>query len=184
MKVIPTQHPDVKLIEPDVFADQRGFFIETYHSEKYRAQGLSDTFVQDNHSRSTRGVLRGLHYQLEHPQGKLVHVVTGEVFDVCVDIRTGSPYFGTWAGVLLSGENQRQVYIPPGFAHGFCVLSAQADFLYKCTDHYAPGDEYGIIWNDPQIAIEWPQLDYIISEKDTRLPRLQDSDKLPVYSKD
>ena len=184
MKVTPTQHPEVLLVEPDIFQDDRGFFIETYHTEKYRAQGLPGVFVQDNHSRSTKGVLRGLHYQLEHPQGKLVRVVSGEVFDVSVDIRTGSPYFGKWVGVFLSGENHRQVYIPPGFAHGFCTLSEQADFLYKCTDHYVPGDEYGIIWNDPDIAIEWPQLELIFSEKDIRFPQLRESEKLPVYSKD
>ncbi len=181
MQVIPSEHPDVLLIEPDVFPDERGFFMETFHAEKYGRQGLPEVFLQDNHSRSVRGVLRGLHYQLEHPQGKLVRVVSGEVFDVAVDIRKGSPHFGNWVGVVLSEENQRQVYVPPGFAHGFCVLSEQADFMYKCTDLYAPGDEYGIAWDDPDIGIDWPQLDYSLSDKDQRYPLLRDADKLPVY---
>ena len=181
MQVIPSEHPDVLLIEPDVFPDERGFFMETFHAEKYSRQGLPSVFLQDNHSRSVRGVLRGLHYQLEHPQGKLVRVVSGEVFDVAVDIRKGSPYFGNWVGVVLSEENQRQVYVPPGFAHGFCVLSEQADFMYKCTDLYTPGDEYGIAWDDPDIGIDWPQLDYSLSDKDQRYPLLRDADKLPLY---
>ncbi len=182
MKVIPTEHPEVLIIEPDIFPDARGFFMETFHALKYRAQGLPETFVQDNHSRSSRGVLRGLHYQLEHPQGKLVRVVTGEVFDVAVDIRRGSPYFGQWVGAMLSEKNQQQLYIPPGFAHGFCTLSEQADFLYKCTDFYAPGDEYGIAWDDPAIGIEWPVMDYALSDKDLRNPRLGESGaRLPQY---
>lgn len=185
MKVTATENPEVVLIEPDVFRDPRGFFMETFHAGKFRSQGLPETFVQDNHSRSTRGVLRGLHYQLKHPQGKLVRVVAGEVLDVAVDIRKGSPYFGTWVGVLLSEDNQRQMYIPPGFAHGYCVLSEQADVLYKCTDFYAPGDEYGIAWDDPDIGIEWPKLDYVLSDRDRRHPRLKDSaDHLPRYPAD
>ena len=144
MKVTPTSHPEVLLIEPDVFEDERGFFMETYHVEKFAAAGLPTRFLQDNHSRSVRGVLRGLHYQLEHPQGKLVRMVSGEVLDVAVDIRKGSPRFGQWVAVTLSAENRRQLYVPPGFAHGFCTLSEQADFLYKCTDIYTPGDEHGI----------------------------------------
>jgi len=182
MNMIPTDHPEVLIIEPDVFPDARGFFMESFHAAKYRAQGLPESFVQDNHSRSSRGVLRGLHYQLEHPQGKLVRVVTGEVFEVAVDIRSGSPFFGQWVGAVLSEENQRQIYIPPGFAHGFCTLSEQADFLYKCTDYYAPGDEYGIAWDDPAIGIEWPAMEYALSDKDRRNPRLNEAeDHLPQY---
>jgi dTDP-4-dehydrorhamnose 3,5-epimerase len=137
--------------------------------------------VQDNHSRSGRAVLRGLHYQLDHPQGKLVRVVSGRIFDVAVDIRRGSPYFGHCIGVELSGENQHQLYIPPGFAHGFCVLSEQVDFLYKCTDYYAPGDEYGIAWNDPALAIAWPEMDYLLSDKDRSYPLLAAARHLPDY---
>jgi len=181
MRVIPLEHPEVLLIEPDVFLDERGFFMETWHADKFAQQGLPVCFLQDNHSRSVRGVLRGLHYQLEHPQGKLVRVVTGEIFDVAVDIRKGSPLFGKWVGALLSEDNQQQLYVPPGFAHGFCTLSEQADFLYKCTDLYTPGDEYGIAWDDPDIAIEWPQLDYLLSDKDLGNPRLSESNNLPDY---
>jgi len=181
MRVTPLDHSEVLLIEADVFTDARGFFMETFHAAKFREQGLPDAFPQDNHSRSVRGVLRGLHYQLDHPQGKLVRVVSGEVFDVAVDIRKGSPRFGKWVGAVLSEENQRQMYIPPGFAHGFCTLSEQADFLYKCTDLYAPGDEYGIAWDDADIAVEWPQLDYLLSEKDLGNPKLSESDNLPDY---
>ncbi|MGD2138263.1 MAG: dTDP-4-dehydrorhamnose 3,5-epimerase [Gammaproteobacteria bacterium] len=184
MRVIPTDHPEVLLVEPAVFPDARGFFMETWHAEKYRQAGLPGEFVQDNHSRSRRGVLRGLHYQLEHPQGKLVCAVTGEVYDVAVDIRRGSPDFGQWVGVRLSGENHRQVYIPPGFAHGFCVLSEQADVLYKCTALYAPGDEYGIAWDDPDLGIAWPALEYRLSDKDSNFPLLRDSDHLPAYRVD
>jgi len=185
MKVTPTEHPEVLLIEPDVFRDARGFFMETFHAEKYRAHGIPVHFVQDNHSRSQRGVLRGLHYQLERPQGKLVRVAAGEVFDVAVDIRRGSPNFGQWAGAILSEENCHQLYIPPGFAHGFCVLSEYADFLYKCTDVYVPGDEYGIAWDDPAIGIEWPQLDYVLSDKDRNAPGLNDHpERLPDYQAD
>jgi dTDP-4-dehydrorhamnose 3,5-epimerase len=181
VKVIPTAHPEVLLIEPDVFPDARGFFMETWHAEKYRQAGLPERFVQDNHSRSTRGVLRGLHYQLEHPQGKLVRAATGEVFDVAVDIRRGSPHFGKAVGMRLSEDNHHQLYIPPGFAHGFCVLSEQADFLYKCTALYAPGDEYGIAWNDPGLDIDWPAMEYLLSDKDLDYPNLQDSEHLPTY---
>ena len=185
MKVTATENPDVLLIEPDVFRDPRGFFMETFHARKFRLQGLPEVFVQDNHSRSTRGVLRGLHYQLEHAQGKLVRVVSGEVLDVAVDIRKGSPFFGKWVGAVLSEENLKQMYIPPGFAHGFCVLSERADVLYKCTDFYTPGDEYGIAWDDPDIGIKWPTLDYVLSDKDRLYPRLKDSgDRLPLYPAD
>lgn len=181
MRATPLDHPEVLLIEPDVFPDPRGFFMETFHSIKYAEHGLPAVFLQDNHSRSSRGVLRGLHYQLKNPQGKLVRVVSGEVFDVAVDIRRGSPWFGKWVGAILSEENHRQMYVPPGFAHGFCTLSEHADFLYKCTDLYAPGDEYGIAWDDPEIAIEWPEMDYLISDKDLANPLLIESDHLPEY---
>ena len=181
MRATPLDHPEVLLIEPDVFPDPRGFFMETFHSVKYAEHGLPAVFLQDNHSRSSRGVLRGLHYQLNNPQGKLVRVVSGEVFDVAVDIRRGSPWFGKWVGAILSEENHRQMYVPPGFAHGFCTLSEHADFLYKCTDLYAPGDEYGIAWDDPEIAIEWPEMDYLISDKDLANPSLIESDHLPEY---
>jgi len=182
MNISPTRIPEVLLIEPDVFGDQRGFFLESWHQQKYAAQGFDVDFVQDNHSRSTHGVLRGLHYQLQQPQGKLVRVVTGAVFDVAVDIRRGSPTFGQWVGAELSADNHHQLYIPPGFAHGFCVLSETADFLYKCTTFYAPQDEHGILWNDPAIGIEWPGRDFMVSEKDAANSRLDDmSDQLPVY---
>jgi dTDP-4-dehydrorhamnose 3,5-epimerase len=181
MRATPLDHPEVLLIEPDVFPDPRGFFMETFHAVKYAEHGLPAVFLQDNHSRSSRGVLRGLHYQLNNPQGKLVRVVSGEVFDVAVDIRRGSPWFGKWVGAILSEENHRQIYVPPGFAHGFCTLSEHADFLYKCTDLYAPGDEYGIAWDDPEIAIEWPEMDYLISDKDLANPLLTESDHLPEY---
>ena len=181
MKVIPTEHPEVLLVEPDVYPDPRGFFMETFHAKKFTEAGLPAEFLQDNHSHSVRGVLRGLHYQLQHPQGKLVRVVNGEVLDVAVDIRKGSPRFGQWVSATLSAENRRQFYVPPGFAHGFCTVSEQADFLYKCTDVYAPGDEYGIAWDDPALAIEWPQLDYLLSDKDRENPVLSESEHLPEY---
>ena len=182
MRITPTRIPDVLLIEPDVFGDERGFFMETYHAQKYAEEGIDEIFVQDNHSRSGKGVLRGLHYQLDQPQGKLVRAVTGAVFDVAVDIRKGSPSFGEWVGYELSDSNHLQVYIPPGFAHGFCVISETADFEYKCTDFYAPEAEHGILWNDPSIGIDWPAHDYLISEKDARNKPLNEmGDRLPVY---
>jgi dTDP-4-dehydrorhamnose 3,5-epimerase len=184
MKVIPTELPEVLLIEPHVFGDQRGFFMETYQEARYQEAGVPGHFVQDNHSRSRRGVLRGLHYQLLQPQGKLVWVTHGQVFDVAVDIRRSSPTFGRWAGAILDDMSHCQLYIPPGFAHGFCVLSDEADFFYKCTDYYHPQSEYGILWNDPDIGIHWPAQDVLLSDKDTRLPRLtrQAPEKLPVYT--
>ncbi len=184
MKVIPCSIPDVLVIEPDLFGDERGFFMETWHADKYQAHGINLPFVQDNHSRSSRGVLRGLHYQLKHPQGKLVRVTSGAVFDVAVDIRLGSPTFGQWAGVELSDKNHRQIYIPPGFAHGFCVLGDSADFVYKCTDFYQSEDEYGIMWNDQDVGIEWPEMEFVVSEKDRMnksLTELMDLDLLPRY---
>ncbi|HEB87503.1 MAG TPA: dTDP-4-dehydrorhamnose 3,5-epimerase [Gammaproteobacteria bacterium] len=182
MKIIPTSLREVLLIEPDVFGDTRGFFMETWHADKYAKLGLDAHFVQDNHSRSNKGVLRGLHYQLEHPQGKLVRVSQGSVFDVAVDIRKGSPTFSQWVGYELSGDNFRQLYVPPGFAHGFCVLSESADFIYKCTDFYAPEYEQGILWNDPDIAIDWPSGDILISDKDAANSPLKDMHAaLPVH---
>lgn len=183
MKITPTAIPDVLLIEPDVFGDSRGFFMETWHRQKYAEQGLDVDFVQDNHSRSSKGVLRGLHYQLEQPQGKLVRVIAGEVFDVAVDIRRGSPTFGQWVGAELSEANQHQFYIPPGFAHGFCVVSDSADFLYKCTDFYNPQYEHGILWSDPDIGIEWPGRDIKVSDKDKKNGLLKGmNDHLPIYT--
>lgn len=147
---------DVVLIEPAVYGDNRGFFMETWESKKFQEAGIDADFVQDNHSRSTRGILRGLHYQLEQPQGKLVRVVTGEVFDVAVDVRKSSPQFGQWYGTILSEQNKRMLWVPPGFAHGFLVLSGSADFVYKCSDYYHPQSERTIAWNDPHIGIDWP----------------------------
>ena len=178
MTIIDTDLPEVKIIEPRVFGDERGFFLETYHAPKYLQAGIDATFVQDNHSRSSHGTLRGLHFQLQHPQGKLCRVTRGAVWDVAVDIRVGSPRFGKWAGALLSDENQRQIWVPRGFAHGFIVLSESADFLYKCDDVYTPGDECGVRFDDAQIGIAWP-LDeirgaLILSEKDRVLPDLSE----------
>lgn len=184
MKVLPTVLPGVLIIEPQVHGDARGFFLETYHERRFSEAGIAQDFVQDNHSRSGKGVLRGLHLQLEHPQGKLVRVTQGSVFDVAVDARRGSPTFGRWVGVTLSEDNFRQFYIPPGFAHGFLALSERVDFLYKCTDYYHPEDEVGILWNDPDIGIEWPDIGmaYRLSERDQRNPRLSElQDRLPQY---
>ncbi|GBC64042.1 dTDP-4-dehydrorhamnose 3,5-epimerase [Desulfonema ishimotonii] len=182
MNVIPTPLGGVLILEPKVFGDHRGFFMEAHHREKYRAAGISCDFVQDNISCSVRGTLRGLHYQIRHGQAKLVQAVTGEVFDVAVDLRPGSPTFGEWTGVHLSGQNHRQLFIPAGFAHGFCVLSQSAHFLYKCAAFYDPEDEGGILWSDPEIGIEWPVSDPVISEKDRRLPLLSQCppEKLPA----
>ena len=159
MKVTPTAIPDVLLIEPKVFGDERGFFFESFNERAFReATGVTLPFVQDNHSKSARGVLRGLHYQTLQAQGKLVRVVAGEVFDVAVDIRRNSPTYGQWVGEILSGDNKRQLWVPPGLAHGFMVLSESAEFLYKTTDYYAPAHECCIAWNDPTLAIIWPDL--------------------------
>ena len=168
--------PEVILIEPKVFQDERGFFMETYKYSDFAAFGIAERFVQDNHSRSVKGVLRGLHYQNPpHAQGKLIRVVVGEIFDVAVDIRKGSPTYGKWVGVKLSAENRRMLYIPPGFAHGFCVLSDVAEVVYKVTAEYAPECEAGIIWNDPGIGIEWPFKHPIISSKDAQWPTLREA---------
>ncbi|MDT8318561.1 MAG: dTDP-4-dehydrorhamnose 3,5-epimerase [bacterium] len=183
MNISRFEIPGLLLIKPKVFEDDRGFFMETYHAERYAEHGLPTNFVQDNHSSSVKGTLRGLHYQLGRPQGKLVRVTRGEVFDVAVDVRRGSPHFGKWLGVTLSAENRHQLYIPEGFAHGFCVTSASADFLYKCTDYYAPKEERGIIWNDPDISIDWPIKEPVLSDKDSGNPSFKDlGDDLPLYS--
>jgi dTDP-4-dehydrorhamnose 3,5-epimerase len=168
MKVRHTPLPGVVVLEPQVFRDERGFFIETFSTRGLDGSGLPDLFVQDNHSRSTRGVLRGLHYQLQSPQGKLVHAARGSIFDVAVDIRKGSPNFGEWFGVELNDENLFSLWIPPGFAHGFCVMSDVADVIYKCTTLYDGADDRGVPWNDPELAISWPVSDPIVSDKDSR----------------
>ncbi len=158
MNIIDTRIPDVKLLEPKVFGDERGFFMETFRDEWFRQNVADRTFVQENHSKSTQGVLRGLHYQTENTQGKLVRVVSGEVFDVAVDMRRDSPTFGHWVGEILSADNKRQLWVPEGFAHGFYVLSDEAEFVYKCTDYYNPNAEHSLIWNDATVGIDWPLL--------------------------
>ena len=182
MKFEETELPGVILVEPNVFRDDRGFFLETYHSEKYAEAGIPAEFVQDNHSRSSAGTLRGLHLQLKNPQGKLVRAVQGEIFDVAVDIRRGSPHFGRWVGRRLSADAFNQLWVPAGFAHGFCVLSESAEVEYKCTALYTPGDELSIIWNDPQIGIEWPVDDPLLSGKDADAPQLAEvTERLPTF---
>lgn len=183
MKSGRTALPEVLVIDPDVFGDARGFFMETWNEAKYRELGIPGLFVQDNISLSARGVLRGLHFQHPHGQGKLVYVLQGEVFDVAVDVRYGSPTFGKWAATTLSADNKRQVYVPPGFAHGFCVLSENALFAYKCTDFYSPQCEGAVRWDDADIGIPWPLADVSLSRKDAMAPRLADiaRERLPVY---
>jgi dTDP-4-dehydrorhamnose 3,5-epimerase len=181
MRFIETALPGVILIEPDVYRDPRGFFLESYHQGKYSEAGIPERFVQDNHSHSGQGTLRGLHAQRKQPQGKLVRAVRGEMFDVAVDIRRGSPSFGKWVGFVLSGENFRQLYIPPGFAHGFCVLSDRVDVEYKCTDFYDAANEIAIAWNDPDLGIDWPLKNPTLSAKDGAAPRLAEvMDRLPL----
>lgn len=176
MEVVKTPIEGVLLIKPQVFGDERGYFVETWQKERYEAAGINLPFVQDNHSKSTKGILRGLHFQKQHPQGKLVMVSLGEVFDVAVDIRKGSPTFGKWFGAILNQENQNQLWIPPGMAHGFVVLSDVAHFHYKCTDFYHPGDEGSIRWNDPTIAIDWPYKEEpVLSAKDQITPFFKDA---------
>ena len=172
MKFLETDLPGVLIVEPDVFRDPRGFFLETFHAARYRDGGIPYDFVQDNHSKSVRGTLRGLHAQRRRPQGKLVRVAQGEIFDVAVDIRPGSPTFGKWTGAKLSADDFRQMFIPPGFAHGFCVLSDVAEVAYKCTDFYDRSDEIGLRWNDPAVGIAWPIRDPLLSDKDAALPTL------------
>ncbi len=184
MRFEPTALPGVIVIEPDVHVDARGFFLETYHAEKYRAAGITGPFLQDNVSRSVHRTLRGLHLQLRHPQGKLIRVMEGEIYDVAVDVRRGSPDFGRWVGVHLSGVNFKQCYVPPGFAHGFCVVSDDAQVEYKCTDVYDPASEIGIAWNDPALAIAWPIADPLLSDRDRTNRALRAAgDQLPVWSK-
>jgi len=178
MNIIETELPGVLIIEPKVFGDERGFFFESFNAQRFdEATGQAWSFVQDNHSRSARGVLRGIHYQIRQAQGKLVRVTQGEVFDVAVDLRRASPTFGRWIGVRLSGENKRQLWVPPGFGHGFLVLSESADFLYKTTDYYAPEHERSLAWNDPSVAIDWPSIPGLtaptLSAKDQKAPLLE-----------
>lgn len=184
MNVIKTALPGVLIIEPNIFGDQRGFFVETYSAKRYKTAGITLDFVQDNHSRSTRGVLRGLHFQLNHPQGKLVRVVSGSVFDVALDIRVGSPTFGKAIWIELSEYNKRQFYVPPGFAHGFVVTSEFADFEYKCTDYYHPDDEGSVLWSDSALDIPWPIENPELSAKDALAKRLADINprQLPRYA--
>jgi dTDP-4-dehydrorhamnose 3,5-epimerase len=182
MKVVPTDLPGVLVVEPTVFRDPRGFFFETYHAERYAAAGIDVTFVQDNHSSSERGTLRGLHAQEKFPQSKLVRVIEGTIWDVAVDIRIGSPTFGRHVSVVLSADEHRQVFVPTGFAHGFCVLSDRAQVEYKCTEYYHPEDELRILWNDPELGIPWPIETPVLSDKDRDARRLQAlTDRLPRY---
>ncbi len=180
MKIIPTEISGLILVEPKAFGDARGFFFESYQINRYREAGITENFVQDNVSRSSKGILRGLHYQLVQPQGKLVYVTRGEVFDVAVDLRRSSPTFGRSFGVLLNDENHRQLYVPPGFAHGFCVTSDSADFCYKCTDFYNPSHERTLLWNDPVLGIDWPITESpILSAKDQQGRLLADLETYP-----
>jgi dTDP-4-dehydrorhamnose 3,5-epimerase len=183
VRIVPTAIPEVLVVEPDVYADGRGFFLETYHANKYQAHGIDGPFVQDNHSQSAIGTLRGLHLQLKRPQGKLVRVIEGEIYDVAVDVRRGSPTFGRFVAVTLTADNFRQCYMPPGFAHGFCVVSPIAQVEYKCTDLYDPASEIGIAWNDPALAIPWPVSAPVLSPRDAHHPTLAEvADRLPAYS--
>ncbi len=184
MNIIQAKFPQVLALEPKVFKDHRGCFLELYSEKRYEAAGIADAFVQDNLSVSVQNVVRGLHYQLENPQGKLVTVLHGKAFDVVVDIRLGSPYFGQWLGFELSDENPRQIFVPRGYAHGYCALSEKVVFHYQCTDYYHPEDEYSVLWSDPGLAIAWPQFGQaLVSAKDNAAPRLEDilPEKLPVY---
>ena len=181
MNIMPTAIPEVLLVEPTVHGDERGFFVETWHAERYAKAGIAVPFVQDNQSRSRRGTLRGLHYQLRRPQGKLVRALAGEVYDVAVDLRRSSATFRQWIGVLLSDANQRQLWVPPGFAHGFYVLSERADLAYKCTDYYVGEDDRSLRWNDADLRIDWPLLDGAppqLSARDAAAPSIRDA---PVY---
>ncbi|MGO9642777.1 MAG: dTDP-4-dehydrorhamnose 3,5-epimerase [Candidatus Acidiferrales bacterium] len=184
MDIVETALPGVLELRPKVFRDSRGFFAETYHKAKFASLGIVDSFVQDNHSCSVKGTVRGLHYQLHHPQAKLCLVVEGEALDVAVDIRLGSPHFGKWTSIVLSAEKHNQLYIPRGFAHGFLALTDTVQFLYKCSDFHDPKDEYGIRWNDPELGIPWSVRDPLVSEKDARCPTLSGAprESLPLYS--
>jgi dTDP-4-dehydrorhamnose 3,5-epimerase len=180
---IETKVKDVYIIEPTVFGDNRGFFMETYHYEEFNKAGLDMVFVQDNHSKSKKSVLRGLHFQKKHPQGKLVKVIKGAVYDVAVDLRKDSTTFGKWVGVELTEDNKKMFYVPEGFAHGFITLEDETEFVYKCTDYYYPEDEGGLIWNDPNLNISWPIDNPILSEKDTKWPTLKNIDFYFTYQK-
>lgn len=182
MHLKSTEIRDVYIIEPKVFKDNRGYFLETYHGRRFESAGLSDVFVQDNLSYSIKNALRGLHFQVTRPQAKLIWVISGEIFDVAVDIRRASPTFGRWVSVHLSEHNKRQLYIPAGCAHGFCVLSAGAHVFYKCSDFYVPHDEGGILWSDPALAIDWPVPHPIVSEKDAALPLLGEIPTEKLYN--
>jgi len=185
VRCIPSSIPEVLIIEPEVHRDSRGFFVETYHADKYRAIGIAPVFVQDNRTRSLGRTVRGLHMQRRRPQAKLVHVIAGEIYDVAVDLRRGSPSFGRSVCVVLSADNFKQCYIPAGFAHGFCVLTSTAEVEYKCSSIYDPADEFGIAWNDPALAIAWPVTDPLLSDRDRRNPTLAEiADKLPAYVTD
>lgn len=183
MKCLETDLPGVRVVEPRVFGDHRGFFMETWSGPRYREWGIEGPFVQDNMSRSGRGVLRGLHLQHPHGQGKLVWVVEGEIFDVAVDVRRGSPTFGRWTGVVLSADNRRQVWVPGGFAHGFCVTADAATVVYKCTETYRPESELGVAWNDPDLGIKWPVREPAVSTKDAGFPPLRAiaPERLPTF---
>ena len=181
MKVTPTVLHDVLIIEPDVYEDGRGFFFENYNKKEYEKIGISVNFLQDNHSKSVKNTLRGLHYQINPGQAKLIRVIQGKVFDVTVDIRFGSPTFGQWTGCYLSAENKKQIFIPVGFAHGFCVTSDFAEFEYKCSEFYSPKDERGILWNDPDLNIDWPVLNPILSAKDEKNPFFREINKDFIY---
>jgi dTDP-4-dehydrorhamnose 3,5-epimerase len=183
VEVLRTELPGVVVVQPDVFRDARGFFLETYHADKYRAAGIAEAFVQDNHSRSVRGTLRGLHLQLGRMQSKLVRAIEGEIYDVAVDVRLGSPTFGRWVGVALSAENFKQCFIPAGFAHGFVVLSETAQVEYKCSNVYDPQAEIGIAWDDSDLGIRWPVDNPVLSPRDRQHPRLSEiRDRLPIFS--
>jgi dTDP-4-dehydrorhamnose 3,5-epimerase len=182
LRFVNTDLPGVVIVEPEVFGDDRGLFFEVFHADKYAAAGLPSRFVQDNHSYSERGVVRGLHGQMGSPQGKLVRVVRGEIFDVAVDVRRGSPAFGRWIGVVLSADNRAQLFIPPDFLHGFCVTGEGAEVEYKCTAVYDPKSEFGVRWDDPEIGIDWPVKDPVVSPRDAAAPRLSEvQDDLPEY---
>lgn len=183
MRIVPTALPDVLVIEPEVYVDARGFFLETYHAERYAAAGITGPFVQDNHSRSVHGTVRGLHLQVVRPQGKLVRVIAGAIFDVAVDVRRGSPTFGRWVGVHLSADNFRQCWVPKGFAHGFSVLSPFAEVEYKCTDLYDPTGQLGLAWDDPSIGVAWQIEEPVLSARDRENPTVAEAfDLLPVFA--
>lgn len=182
MNFVKTELPGVVVIEPRVCEDSRGFFMETFHAARFREAGLPDTFVQDNHSGSVGGTLRGLHYQIKYPQGKLIRCVRGEIFDVVVDLRLDSPTMGRWYGTRLAADDRSLVYVPPGMAHGFCILSEAAEVVYKCTDFYYPEHERALVWNDPEVGIDWPISQPLLSEKDRGAKSFREAEKYPAGS--